>query len=132
MYRWKCLFCLSTVHVGNFSGKRCLEGKCMDFLIYILSEWFILPLENVSKNRNISNIKSPFFLLIEILRPNLWVVQLKTLDSVRYTTASWASNITKDLLTNTSTAVAKRCRYNISLNCDVVDSANSPPDLPHQ
>ena len=26
------------------------------FLIYILSEWFILALENVSKNRNISNI----------------------------------------------------------------------------
>ena len=72
----------------------------MDFLIYISSEWFILPLENVSKNRNINNIKSPFFLSSS--------VQLKTLDSFRYTTASRALNITKGLVTNTSTAVAKR------------------------
>ena len=85
------------------------------FFIYVSSERFILPLENVRKNRNTSNIKSPFFLLIEILRPNPWVVQLKILDSFRFTTASWTSNITKGLVTSTFTTVAKIYRYNISL-----------------
>ena len=99
----------------SFRTKRCLEGKCVDFF-YLCFEWKIyFASGNVSKNRNTSNIKSPFFLLIEILRPNLWVVQLKILDSFRFTTASWTSNITKGLVTSTFTTVAKIYRYNISL-----------------
>lgn len=116
MHRWKWLFCLSTVHVGIFSNQTMPRRKmCGFFVIYFSSERSILPLENVSKNRNTSNIKSPFFLLIEILRPNLWVVQLKILDSFRFTTASWTSNITKGLVTSTFTTVEKIYRYNISL-----------------
>ena len=97
-----------------FEPNHTLKENVWIFFIYVSSERFILHLENVSKNRNISNIKSPFFLLIEILRPNFWVVHLKILYSFRFTTASWTSNTTKGLVTNTFTAVAKIYRYNIS------------------